>query len=389
MLIVKKFGGTSVSDTDKIKKIAKKIKDEKNDDCSIVVVVSAMGNTTDKFVSLAKEISSNPTPREMDILLSSGERITMSLLAIALEEIGVESLSLTGSQCEIITSSSHTNARIVEIRATRIKQSLKQNRVVIVAGFQGVSLEKEITTLGRGGSDTTAVAIACAMGADKCEIYTDVDGIFTADPRYIKSAKKLDFISYEQMIAMAYSGSGVMHTRALEIASNYNIDIEVKSSFTLKKGTIIKKEVKTLENKRVTSITNMDNLYYCKFKSNLKQRISLFKKFEKSGVDIFEYELLDENLSLVFEKKFKPAIFHLLKTQGLEKVNLINVKSVSLIGHSISHNLSFVAQVLETIQNYNIISVNRGDKDITIVISDEVNSQELIDVLHKRFIEKI
>lgn len=387
MLIVKKFGGTSVGDTCKIKRIAKLIAKEKDEHNSIVAIVSAMGKTTDGLVALAAEVSTNPSPREMDVLLSTGERITMSLLSIALHEEGVDSVSLTGSQCEIITSTSHTNARIVEIRASRIKEAIAEGRVVIVAGFQGVSTDREITTLGRGGSDTTAVAVACALGANRCQIYTDVEGVFTSDPRYVKNAKKIDSISYPQMMAMAYSGSGIMHTRALEIAANYDLEIEIKSTFTNQNGTLIKKEDKSVENKSVTAISDKSNLLFCKFSADLKQTVSLFKDFEKSGIEIFEYELLGEKLSLVFEKGFLEAIVEILKKEGLRKPRLKNVKSISLIGHSISHNLTFVSEVLEAIVDHKVISVNRGDKDITLILNEDEDPQKLIGEFHKRFIE--
>ena len=238
-IIVKKFGGTSVESIDKIKKIAEHIASVKNDNDDIVVVVSAMGKTTDQLFALAYEITKHPNQREMDMLLTAGERITMALLSLALKDLGIQSISFTGSQSGIITDNSHGNAKILSINAFRISEELKKKKVVIVAGFQGVSLEKEITTLGRGGSDTTAVALACFLKADKCEIFTDVSGVFTADPRNVKNVKKIDKISYEEMLYLTLTGSKVLHSRAAEFAYKYQIPLEIKSSFESVSGTEI------------------------------------------------------------------------------------------------------------------------------------------------------
>ncbi len=386
MLFVKKFGGTSVGSAEKIKRIAKQLSQERTDENKMIIVVSAMGKTTDELVYLSKKITNNPAPREMDVLLSTGERITMALLSMALKEVGVESISLTGSQCEIITSTAHGNARIVKIKATRVKKALNQNKVVIVAGFQGVSTQKEITTLGRGGSDTTAVALASALSADKCEIFTNVDGVYSADPRVVEDAKLIRQIDHKQMVRMAYSGSQVMHSRAIEIAQNYGLTLEVKSSVTFGDGTIIGGDIE-MENKKVTSIVSKENLLYCKFIATLDEISILFQRLGFQGIEIFEYELLDDELSLVFDKKYKYQIDSTLLEMKFSNRENKNVKSVSLIGQAISYNLNFVAKILQIVKEYKTISVNRGDRDVTIILEEEANSKKLSKQLHKRFIK--
>ena len=239
-IVVQKFGGTSVADSEKIKNVARAVIKEKENGNNVVVVVSAMGHTTDNLVKLAKEITSKPSPREMDMLLSTGEQISMSLLAMALNEMGHDAISLTGYQVGIKTETCHMCARIVDIETSRVKKHLNDGNIVIVAGFQGVCEGNEITTLGRGGSDTTAVALACALQADRCDIYSDVEGVYTADPRVIKTAKKLDVISYEEMLELARVGANVLHPRSVETAKPYKMPMRVRSSFKLDDlGTLI------------------------------------------------------------------------------------------------------------------------------------------------------
>jgi len=256
-LIVQKFGGTSVSNSDSLKTVAKRITECKDAGNEVVVVVSAMGSSTDELIELASELSNEPSPREMDMLLSAGERITMSLLAIHLNNLGYECFSLTGSQAGIITSSRHGMAEIEEITGERVKEGIEKGKIVIVAGFQGVNKEtREITTLGRGGSDATAVALAASLKADRCEIYTDVDGVYSADPRIIKEAKLIDEITYDEMLEMASSGARVLMSRSVEFGRRYNVPIIVKSTFTNNKGTIVKE--KTMEEAIVRGVTHND-----------------------------------------------------------------------------------------------------------------------------------
>ena len=256
-LIIQKFGGTSVSNSDSLKTVAKRITECKDAGNEVVVVVSAMGSSTDELIELASELSNDPSPREMDMLLSAGERITMSLLAIHLNNLGYECFSLTGSQAGIITSSRHGMAEIEEITGERVKEGIEKGKIVIVAGFQGVNKEtREITTLGRGGSDATAVALAASLKADRCEIYTDVDGVYSADPRIIKEAKLIDEITYDEMLEMASSGARVLMSRSVEFGRRYNVPIIVKSTFTNNKGTIVKE--KTMEEAIVRGVTHND-----------------------------------------------------------------------------------------------------------------------------------
>ncbi|MEU2925736.1 aspartate kinase [Streptomyces sp. NPDC048304] len=242
-LVVQKYGGSSVADAEGIKRVAKRIVEAKKNGNQVVVVVSAMGDTTDELIDLAEQVSPMPAGREFDMLLTAGERISMALLAMAIKNLGHEAQSFTGSQAGVITDSVHNKARIIDVTPGRIRESLDKGNIAIVAGFQGVSQDKkDITTLGRGGSDTTAVALAAALDAEVCEIYTDVDGVFTADPRVVKKAKKIDWISFEDMLELAASGSKVLLHRCVEYARRYNIPIHVRSSFSGLQGTWVSSE---------------------------------------------------------------------------------------------------------------------------------------------------
>ncbi|MGI9822655.1 aspartate kinase [Agromyces sp. Marseille-Q5079] len=239
-LIVQKFGGSSVADAESIKRVAKRIVETRKAGNDVVVAVSAMGDTTDELLDLANEVSPLPAPRELDMLLSAGERISMALLAMAIKSMGHEARSFTGSQAGMITDATHGAARIVDVTPVRLREALDEGAVVIVAGFQGFSREsRDITTLGRGGSDTTAVALAAALNADVCEIYTDVDGVFTSDPRMVKRAHKLDRVTSEEMLELAASGAKVLHIRAVEYARRHGVTLHVRSSFNNNEGTIV------------------------------------------------------------------------------------------------------------------------------------------------------
>jgi aspartate kinase len=249
--IVQKFGGTSVGTPERMVRVARRVARERNAGHEVVVVVSAMGHTTDELMAMAEQVNPEPRrahPRELDMLLTAGERISMALLAMAIREAGVEAISLTGSQAAIITDGGHTGARIEEVRADRVRAELGAGRVVIVAGFQGVSRDREVTTLGRGGSDTTAVALAAALAAERCDIFTDVDGVYTADPRLVPAARLLPRINYQEMIELASSGAQVMHPRAVEIGARYGVPIRILSSFREEGGgTMIVREERGME----------------------------------------------------------------------------------------------------------------------------------------------
>jgi aspartate kinase len=256
-IVVQKYGGTSVGSVERIQKVAKRIIEKKNSGCQVVVVVSAMGKTTDELVNLAYAINPTPPKREMDRLLSTGEQVSISLLSMALQALGYDAISFTGPQVGIRTSGLHTKSRIEGIDTTKILEALNEDRIVIIAGFQGVNENDDVTTLGRGGSDTSAVALACVLGSP-CEIYTDVEGIYGVDPRLYPKAKKLDFVSYEEMLEMASLGAGVMHPRAIELGSKYDTNIWVASSELDVPGTIIKKGENNMEGQSITGVA-IDN----------------------------------------------------------------------------------------------------------------------------------
>jgi aspartate kinase len=253
--VVMKFGGTSVGDPEKLKAVARRLVAAHEEGRRVVGVLSAMGHTTDELIALAHEVSPNPDPRELDMLQSVGERISCALAAMAITDLGHKAISLTGSQAGIVTDTTHTKAKIVEVRARRIHEALDDDRIVLVAGFQGVSTASEVTTLGRGGSDTTAVALAAALDAD-CVVYTDVAGVFTADPRLVPAAKKLLVLSYEEMLEMASSGAGVMMARSVEIARSHNVKLHVRSTFSDEEGTWIQEEDELLEKALISGVVH-------------------------------------------------------------------------------------------------------------------------------------
>ena len=255
-LIVQKYGGTSVGDAERIKSVAERIVTTARAGNQVCVVVSAMGHSTDELVGLAAQVSDDPNPREMDMLLTAGERISMALLSMVISDLGYESISLTGSQAGIVTDTTHGRARIIEVKGDRVRQALSAKKIAIVAGFQGVSTEYDVTTLGRGGSDTTAVALAAALGADACEIYTDVDGVYTADPRIVPTARKLHAVSYEEMLELAASGAGVLMLRAVEYARNYGVVLHVRSSFGYEDGTWVTEEDERMERAIISGIAH-------------------------------------------------------------------------------------------------------------------------------------
>ena len=255
-VIVQKFGGTSVGDAERIKAVARRVVETRIEGRDVVVVVSAMGDSTDDLLSLASQITPLAPPRELDMLLTAGERISMALLAMAIHSLGHDAVSFTGSQAGIITSSEHGRAKIIDVRTARIKEAIDQGKIVIVAGFQGVSTTADVTTLGRGGSDTTAVALAAALGAEMCEIYTDVDGVYTADPRIVSSARLLHAVSYEEMLEMAATGARVLQLRSVEYARNYGVLMRVRSSFNETPGTWIREEDERMEKAIISGVTH-------------------------------------------------------------------------------------------------------------------------------------
>ncbi len=255
-LVVQKYGGTSVSDADRVRAVADHVARTRRQGADVVVVVSAMGKTTDDLLRLAGDVSAVQPPRELDMLLTTGERMTASLLCMALAELDIDATSYTGSQAEIITDTTHLNAKIVEVKADRLRAALAEGRIPVVAGFQGVSLDRDVTTLGRGGSDTTAVALAAALGAEVCEIYTDVSGVFSADPRIVPEARRLARVSFEEMLDISASGGRVLALRSVEFARNHRVPLHVRSSFTWEPGTWVVEEEPSMEQAVVTAVTH-------------------------------------------------------------------------------------------------------------------------------------
>ena len=283
--LVMKFGGTSVADPEKIRRVASRLVEAKRAGNRVVAVVSAMGQHTDELVSLAHEVSPQPKPREMDMLISVGERISCALVAMAIADLGLDAISLTGSQAGIVTDTVHGKAKIVEVRAHRIHEALDSDRIVLVAGFQGVSTDFDITTLGRGGSDTTAVALAAALGADACEIYTDVDGVFTADPRLVPGARKLHAVSYEEMLEMAASGAKVLALRSVEFARNHGVKLHVRSTFTGEEGTwITEEDERMLEKAMISGVTH--TLEEAVYRVSGADRADLFDALADASVSV-------------------------------------------------------------------------------------------------------
>jgi aspartate kinase len=273
--VVMKFGGTSVADAERITRAAERIVERAKEGNHVVAVLSARGKHTDELVALAHEVSKRPHPREMDMLLSTGERVTCALAAMVINDLGFEAISLTGSQAGIVTDSGHTKAKIIEVKADRIRQALDGGKIVLVAGFQGVSQGSlDVTTLGRGGSDTTAVALAAALGAEVCEIFTDVAGVFSADPRIVPEARKLPVLTFEEMLEMAASGAGVLQLRSVEYARNHGVTIHCRSSFEEGTGTVIQDEEMTMERPLVTAVTH----------STSEARITLLGLPDKPGI---------------------------------------------------------------------------------------------------------
>ncbi|MFA5039361.1 MAG: aspartate kinase [Candidatus Omnitrophota bacterium] len=288
-VLVQKFGGSSVANVERIKNVARRVVSYRKRGWKLVVVVSALGDTTDELIELAQQITHDPPAREMDMLLSTGEQISCALLAMAIEELGYDAISFTGGQVGIMTDKTHTKAKIMDIGPGRIRQALEQGRIVIVAGFQGVTQDQDITTLGRGGSDLTAVALAKAIGARTCEIYTDVAGVYTTDPRIVPGARKLKQITYDEMLEMASLGAQVMQARSIEVAKKFDIPIHVRSSFTLEEGTLILKEADKMEDFVISGVTlnrNEAKVTVCDVPDEPGIAARLFRELSKAGVNV-------------------------------------------------------------------------------------------------------
>jgi len=400
-LIVQKFGGTSVADTSALKIVAERIIDRKKQGYEVVVVPSAMGSSTDELIDLANELSAKPTPREMDMLLSAGERITMSLLSMHLNSLGHSSFSLTGSQAGIITTSRHGKAEIEEISGERVREGIEKGDIVIVAGFQGFNRDtREITTLGRGGSDATAVALAAALGAEKCEIFTDVEGIFTADPRIIDKAKLIDEITYDEMLEMSSSGAGVLMARSVEFGRRYNVPIIVKSTFTNNKGTVVKE--KTMEEAIVSGVTHNDK----------EVKFTLFGVPDQPGIAGTVFGSLSEigtNVDMIVQNVSKESITDISFTAPSEQQQDVedtlkniskkldakgydvdeNIARISIIGAGMKSESGVASKMFKTLgdNKINISMISTSPIRVSCVISSS-DIERALNVLHEEFITK-
>ncbi|MCM3363906.1 aspartate kinase [Niallia sp. Sow4_A1] len=398
-LVVQKFGGTSVGSAERILHVAERVMEEKNRGNDVVVVVSAMGKTTDSLVTLANEINPKPSKREMDVLLSTGEQITISLLSMALQAKGVDAISYTGWQAGIETEDVHGNARILNMQTEKVQKQIQDGKVVIVAGFQGVTEAGDITTLGRGGSDTTAVAIAAALKADKCDIYTDVTGVFTTDPRFVKNARKLLAISYDEMLELANLGAGVLHPRAVEYAKNYQVPLVVRSSMEQEEGTIIEEEVSMEQNLVVRGVAFEDNITSVTvfgLKNPLTSLSTIFTTLASHhiNVDIIIQSLtndqltnlsfsikdsdLEETLKVLEENKSVLGYDKVTSEQGLAKV--------SIVGSGMISNPGVAADMFKVLSAEEIVikMVSTSEIKVSTVIEKE-NMVKAVETLHDAF----
>ncbi|MBC1777633.1 aspartate kinase [Listeria booriae] len=397
--VVLKFGGTSVGTIEKIKKTADQAIREFKKGNQVVVVVSAMGKSTDRLVDMALEISDNPSKREMDMLLSTGEQVTISLLSMALHEKNYEAVSYTGWQAGITTEPIASNARILDIDTETIQDALTQGKIVIVAGFQGISADREITTLGRGGSDTTAVALAAALEADKCSICTDVVGVFTTDPRYIKTARKLNQVTYDEMLELANLGAGVLHPRAVEYAKNYRIPLEVRASHEDEAGTMIEEEM-TMENTKVVrGIAFEDKITRVTIHWDKKENMRVSKVFTTLAEHNIDVDIIIQgitglghgNLSFTIKTKALLETLAVLEEhqETLQYAKLEseqNLAKVSIVGSGMVSNPGVAAHMFEALTDNDIAIKMISTSEIKVsTVVDEKKMIRAAQVLHDTF----
>ncbi|GHF28395.1 MULTISPECIES: aspartate kinase [Streptomyces] len=404
-LVVQKYGGSSVADAEGIKRVAKRIVEAKKNGHQVVVVVSAMGDTTDELIDLAAQVSPMPAGREFDMLLTAGERISMALLAMAIKNLGHEAQSFTGSQAGVITDSVHNKARIIDVTPGRIQQSVDAGNIAIVAGFQGVSqASKDITTLGRGGSDTTAVALAAALNAEVCEIYTDVDGVFTADPRVVKKARKIDWISFEDMLELASSGSKVLLHRCVEYARRYNIPIHVRSSFSGLKGTWVSNEPQgdqPMEQAIISGVahdTSEAKVTVVGVPDKPGEAATIFRAIADAEINI---DMVVQNVSAA-STGLTDISFTLPKTEGRKAIEALErtkakvgfdslryddqIAKISLVGAGMKTNPGVTATFFEALSNagVNIELISTSEIRISVVTrADDVN--DAVCAVHSAF----
>lgn len=398
-LIVQKYGGSSVANPDRIKNVARRVARYKKSGHSLVVVVSALGDTTDELLELSGQITADPSKRELDMLMSTGEQISVALLAMALHELGADAISFTGAQVGILTDSSHTRARILDISTRRLREELGRKKIVIVAGFQGMNPKQEITTLGRGGSDLTAVALAKALEADACEIYTDVDGIYTTDPRLVKDAKKISKISYEEMLELASSGAQVMQSRSIEVAHKYNIPLHVRSSFSTNEGTWIVKEDKSMEDVLIRGVSiskNEAKLTLNGVPNHPGIAATIFRTLADHGINV---DMIIQNIgqtkttdiSFTIPKGEVRAATHALKA-GQKKIGFENIShdteiaKVSVVGIGMRSHAGVAAAMFEVLgkNKINIEMISTSEIKISCVVKKS-DGEKAVKLLHRHF----
>jgi aspartate kinase len=399
-ILVQKYGGSSVAGAARIKNVARRIVKATKQGYKLVVVVSAQGDTTDKLIEMAYKINPSPSDREMDMLLSTGEQVSISLLAMAIESLGVPVVSLTGGQVGIMTDESHKKARIMRINSSRLISELDSGKIVIVAGFQGINQNNDITTLGRGGSDTTAVALAIALGAERCEIYTDVDGVYTADPRKVKSTIKLKEISYDEMLEMASLGAKVLHPRSVELAKQYDITLEVKTSFKEVEGTVVKK-VEEIENfhrvsgvtcdKTIAKIAVLDvpdepGVAYKVFLDLAKANINvdmIIQSIHRDKINDISFTVSEDDL-----EKTLSILNDTVRDLGAKGIEYDkNVAKVSIVGIGIKEMSSVATTMFEVLseKGINIQMISTSEIKISCLL-DRSRADEAIEAIHERFI---
>ena len=398
-LIVQKFGGSSVADAEKLRNVARIITDTYKAGNSVVAVLSAQGDTTDDLIAKAAEINEKPSKREMDMLLSSGEQISAALLAMAIERMGYPVVSLLGWQAGFDTSSDYGNARIKKIETDRIQNELDQHRIVIFTGFQGINKWEDVTTLGRGGSDTSAVALAAALRADKCQIYTDVDGVYTADPNKVPTAKKIDQITYDEMLELATLGAKVLHNRSVEMAKRYHVNLEVLSSFTGHPGTIVKEVVKNMEQSHVSGVAKDKDVARLALVGLQDRPGVAFKIFsllanEKINVDIILQSIgRDESKDISFTvvRKDVEAAQQLLKEHqealGFDSIEVNDrIAKVSIVGAGMINNPGVAASMFEALYDagINISMISTSEIKVSVLV-DETDADRAVQVIHDKF----
>ncbi len=351
--VVMKFGGTSVADPEKIRRVAERLVATKRAGTRVVAVISAMGYHTDELLELAHQVSPRPKPRELDMLISVGERISCALVAMAVSDLGTEAISLTGSQAGIVTDTVHGKAKIVEVKAHRIHRELDDERIVLVAGFQGVSTAYDVTTLGRGGSDTTAVALAAALGADACEIYTDVDGVFTADPRLVPTAQKLHAVSYEEMLEMAASGAKVLQLRSVEFARNHGVMVHVRSTFTEETGTWIREEdARMLEKALISGVTH--TVEEAVYEVEGVRPADLFEALAAAEVNVDTIIQMDSRIVFSAPVEDRPHAEQALGALGADFSEQEGLGKVSVVGAGMKSHPGVAARTFATLRELGV-----------------------------------